>query len=140
MAQQQQKQHSKKSPEVKSHHVLLFVVIVLLVLAFHFRRKLAERFETWRNKRRWNRLATTGFEGDLENGFSSNNFDITDNIAKNDPRTLDEAAKEEIRSLMQRHNLTFDEARLRYLREKMRANGVDANGVPTDPRTVTFSR
>lgn len=125
---------------MKSHHMLLILVIVVLVLAFHFRRKLAERFEVWRNNRRWSRLAHSGFEGDLENGFSSNNFDITDNIANHDPRTLDEAAKEEIRQLMLRHNLTFDDARLRYLREKMLANGVGADGVPIDPKTVTFSR
>lgn len=101
---------------------------------------LAERFEVWRNNRRWNRLSHSGFEGDLESGLSSNNFDITENISNHDPRTLDEAAKEEIRQLMLRHNLTFDDARLRYLREKMLANGVGADGVPTDPKTVTFSR
>lgn len=122
---------------VKSHHVLLFVVIVAVLLAFHFRRQLAERFEVWRNRRRWNSLAS-GFENDLEAGFSSGNFDIAENIRNHDPRTLDEEAKEHIRNLMLEHNLTFDDARLRYLKEKMRDNGVDENGMPLDPRTVTF--
>lgn len=123
---------------VKTHHVLLVLVIVIVLVAFHFRQRLAERFEVWRNNRRWSSLVHSGFEDDLENGFSSNNFDITENIADNDLRTLDETAKDEIRHLMQKHNLTFDDARLRYFREKMRANGVDSDGVPTDPKSVTF--
>lgn len=132
-------QSSKKLPEVKSHHILLIVVILTAVLIFHFRRNLAERFEVWRNRRRWSRLSQPGgFESDLENGFTSNNFDINENIRNHDLRTLDEAAKEEIRRLMLEHNLTFDDARLRYLRDKMEANGVDVNGMPLDPKIVTF--
>lgn len=124
---------------VKSHHLALALVIVGALLVFHFRRKLAERFEVWRNNRRWSRLAVNGgFESDLENGFSSANFDINENIRNHDPRTLDEAAKDEIRRLMLQHNLSFDDARVRYLRERFEANNVDASGMPLDPKTVTF--
>lgn len=131
---------SSKSPNlVKLHHIVLVLVIVSALLVFHFRRKLAERFEVWRNNRRWTRLASvSGFENDLENGFSSSNFDIGENIRNFDNRTLDETAKEEIRQLMQKHNLSFDDARLRYLRDKFQANNVDSTGMPMDPKTVTF--
>lgn len=122
---------------IKSHHVLLVVAIVAALLIFHFRLKLRDRFSTWRSNRTWARLP--GFQDDLDAGFSSNTFDINTNIANNDPRTLDENAKEAIRKLMLEHNLTFDEARLRYFRDHMSANGVGPNGVPMDPKTVTFS-
>lgn len=130
---------SKSPISVKLHHVVLFLVIVGALLVFHFRRKLAERFEVWRNNRRWTRLGSlSGFESDLENGFSSPNFDIGENIRNFDNRTLDETAKEEIRQLMQKHNLSFDDARLKYLRDKFQANNIDSTGMPMDPKTVTF--
>lgn len=115
---------------------LAFVVIVaLFLLGFHFRRQLKERYVRWRNNRRWYH----GFESDLENGFSSSNFDVSANIREHDPRTLDENAKLHIKKLMDENGLSFDDARLEYFQQRMKDNGVDAQGVPTDPRTVTLS-
>lgn len=127
--------------QVKAHHVFGALLVVALLVAFHFRVKLIERFEHWRNSRRWVQLQTDedGFRRDLEDGFSSGNFDVTDNIRSGDTRTLDHAAKKAIRAAMEKDNLSFDAARLQYFQGKMRDNGIDSEGVPTDPRTVTFS-
>lgn len=75
----------------------------------------------------------------MENGLTSDNFDIEANIRAQDPRSLDENAREEIQALMEAQQLSFDEARLKYFRNKMAENGVGSDGVPTDPRTVTLS-
>lgn len=75
----------------------------------------------------------------MEHGLTSDSFDIGANVRSGDLRALDDAAKAEIRAMMLRRNMSFDEARLEYFRGKMKDNGIGSNGVPTDPRTVTFS-
>lgn len=114
---------------------VLVALMALALLGFHFRRQLIERYVLWRNNRRWYH----GFEADLENGLSSSNFDVSANIRAQDPRTLDENAKLAIKTLMEEQQLSFDDARLQYFHQRMAENGVDADGVPTDPRTVTLS-
>eukprot|EP01047_Picozoa_sp_COSAG01_P095354 COSAG01_NODE_26073_length_724_cov_1.179200_1_plen_59_part_10 len=40
-------------------------------------------------------------------------------------------------ALMRRHNCDFDEARLRLVQDKMRANGIDPDtGLPLDPKAL----
>lgn len=131
--------------KIKSHHVVILLIIVGLVLLFHFRHKIAaahDRYRT-RTRLRYSRLSgreSNGFEDDLEEGLSSNNFDIQSNIASNDTRKgLLEEAKQEIRVIMNDQGLSFDEARLSYLQQKLDKNGIDKNGMPLDPKTVTFS-
>ncbi|GBL49872.1 hypothetical protein ACI3LY_000827 [Candidozyma auris] len=120
----------------------LIIVIVLACVAYLKRRELAEIAERLRNRRRWyNRMQqSSSFEQDLENGLSSGNFDISGNIGNDSRDGLDENAKAEIRRIMQRESLPFDEARLRYFRAELSRNGVASDGLPTDKRTVTFDR
>lgn len=120
---------------VKKQHILLVLVILLALVAFHLRHRILERFEEIRYNRRYTLL---GFQEDLESGFSSSTFDLSSNMS--DTRDgLDRDAKAHIQNIMDEQNITFDEARLVYLGNKMRDNGVGENGVPLDPKTVTFS-
>lgn len=80
------------------------------------------------------------FEGDLESGLSSGNFDLSGNLAGDSRKGLDENAKAEIRNIMDTQNVSFDEARLRYFQSSLSNNVVGSDGVPTDRRTVTFDR
>lgn len=122
--------------------LIIFAIIVIACVVFLRRRQLAEIVERFRNRRRWyDRMQQSAlFEDDLENGLSSGNFDISGNVANDSRKGLDENAKAEIRQLMSTHNLSFDEARLRYFQETLSENGVGSDGVPTDQRTVTFDR
>lgn len=134
------------SHHVKSHHVAIFVVVVIVVIfLIHFRQRIAawhDRFRT-RRRMRYARLHDNlgGFELDVENGLSSANFDLQSNIDNaSDTRSgLLESAAQEIRHIMEEEHVSFDEARLRYFNMELAENGIGADGVPTDRKTVTFS-
>nr|Q876Z1.1 RecName: Full=UPF0357 protein AAL017W; Flags: Precursor [Eremothecium gossypii ATCC 10895]AAO21871.1 YCL012Cp [Eremothecium gossypii] len=80
------------------------------------------------------------FVRDLEDGFSSQNFDLT-SANSNDTRSgLDEASKQEIRRIMEEQGLGFDQARLVYTTRKFGAHGIAPDGMPLDPKVVTFRR
>lgn len=80
------------------------------------------------------------FSDDLEAGLSSSNFDLAANISEGDARAgLDDAAKREILKLMKRRRLRFDEARRVYMEQRFAANGISADGLPRDPKFVSFS-
>lgn len=119
----------------------LFYVVLFIVLAVftHKRRKLAELAERWHiNRRPFRRLNT--FEDQLEQGLNSENFSISDNLSDSESRTgLDEQSSEEIHRIMETDHVSFDEARRRYFQTRLGENGIDESGVPTDPRTVTWS-
>ncbi|AAS50349.1 AAL017Wp [Eremothecium gossypii ATCC 10895] len=73
-------------------------------------------------------------------GFSSQNFDLT-SANSNDTRSgLDEASKQEIRRIMEEQGLGFDQARLVYTTRKFGAHGIAPDGMPLDPKVVTFRR
>ncbi|GAO45903.1 hypothetical protein SAICODRAFT_29554 [Saitoella complicata NRRL Y-17804] len=93
---------------------------------------------------RYVRLPTTpnaSFAADVESGFQSELFDVQGaNVDSGDTRAgLDERGKQEIGAIMREQEIDFDKARLIWMREKMKANGIDASGRPTDPRAVMFS-
>lgn len=128
---------------IKSHHVVIFVLFILALVLFHFRHKLAALHDRYRmNKRvRYNQINGGGsFEDDLEAGLSSNNFDIASNISNSDSRKgLLEQAKLEIKEMMAAESISFDDARLKYLQQQLGENNVGPDGMPLDPKTVSFS-
>ncbi|SSD58554.1 related to UPF0357 protein YCL012C [Saccharomycodes ludwigii] len=78
------------------------------------------------------------FVDDLENGLSSANFDIISHNSSDNRRGLDEVNKLEIKRLMEEKNISFDEARLLYMNNRMSENSISDNGIPIDPKVVTF--
>lgn len=83
----------------------------------------------------------SSFQADLEDGFSSNTFDLYQNIENDDARAgLDNLAKEEIYRIMNKYKCDFDDARVIFNQERMKCNSIDPQtGKPTDPRAVFFS-
>lgn len=80
------------------------------------------------------------FEGDIESGLSSSNFDLSANVEAGDSRGgLDNDAKREILKIMKKRRLRFDEARRVYMEQRFAANGIGADGRPKDPKFVSFS-
>ncbi len=82
----------------------------------------------------------TSFIGDVEGGFTSNNFDLSSNVMEGDSRGgLDQNAKREVQRLMKIRGLNFDEARRVYMEQRFKKNGIGADGIPRDPKFVSFS-
>lgn len=82
----------------------------------------------------------TSFMGDVEGGFTSNNFDLSSNIIEGDSRGgLDQTAKREVQRLMKARGIDFDEARRVYMEQRFKKNGIGADGIPRDPKFVSFS-
>lgn len=86
----------------------------------------------------YQRLPTT-FMSDVESGFTSSNFNLADNIIEGDSRTgLDAKSKREIQLIMRARGVTFDEARAIYTQRTFKKAGIGADGLPNDPKLVTF--
>jgi hypothetical protein len=81
------------------------------------------------------------FAADIEGGFSSSNFDLTDNVLNGDQRAgLDDGDKTAISRIMAVKKVGFDEARRILAQTRMEKNGIDPRtGRPLDPRAVMFS-
>jgi len=85
------------------------------------------------------RLQST-FASDMEEGFTSEHFDLEDNLTSGDPRAgLDQEAKREVQKLMKAKKVGFDEARRIYIEGKFAKNNIGADGRPRDPKFVSFS-
>lgn len=78
------------------------------------------------------------FADDLESGLSSRHFDIISRNAADERHGLDQAAKEEIRRIMEDENMGFDKARLLYTERVFGQNNIAPDGTPLDPKAVTF--
>lgn len=82
----------------------------------------------------------SSFAGDIEAGLSSTTFDLSGNVASGDGRAgLDDASKAEILKIMKKRRMTFDQARKAYMENRFKANGIGADGLPRDPKFVSFS-
>ncbi|EEB05700.1 fungal protein [Schizosaccharomyces japonicus yFS275] len=80
----------------------------------------------------------TGFAADIEHGMTSSTFDLHRNLVEGDPREgLDDAAVTKIRGIMKQKQVSFDQARVEYIKEIMRGNNIDASGMPLDAKAVT---
>lgn len=82
----------------------------------------------------------TTFMGDVESGFTSNDFDLAGNVMDGDSRAgLDERGKKEIQKIMKLRGIGFDEARRVYMEQRFKKNNIGADGIPRDPKFVSFS-
>lgn len=78
--------------------------------------------------------------GDVEAGFSSSAFDLSSNVMTGDERAgLDEQGKREVQRIMKRRGVDFDEARRLYTEQRFAKNNIGADGLPQDPKFVSFS-
>jgi hypothetical protein len=80
----------------------------------------------------------------MEAGLSSDAFDLSGNVSAGDSRAgLDDDAKREIQKIMKgswiRAPMGFDEARRVYMERRLEAQGIGRDGLPRDPKFVSFS-
>jgi len=87
----------------------------------------------------YSRLATS-FMGDVESGLTSSDFDLSSNVMEGDSRGgLDTKGKRDVQRLMRTRGISFDEARRVYTEQRFAKNNIGADGVPRDPKFVSFS-
>ena len=78
--------------------------------------------------------------GDVESGFTSTDFDLSANVMDGDARGgLDAKGKRDVQRLMRTRRIGFDEARRVYTEQRFAKNNIGADGVPRDPKFVSFS-
>ncbi|ESK92013.1 hypothetical protein Moror_10297 [Moniliophthora roreri MCA 2997] len=79
------------------------------------------------------------FAEQAASGMSSNTFDIESaNIREGDSRMgLDEDGVREVREIMRRERVGFDQARLIRQNRILAENGIDPSGMPLDSKAVT---
>lgn len=82
----------------------------------------------------------SSFAEDIEAGLTSTQFDLSANIADGDARAgLDNQAKRQVRNIMRRERVDFDEARRIYTEQRFAKNNIGSDGRPRDPKFVSFS-
>ncbi|CAD1810910.1 hypothetical protein FOB58_001952 [Candida parapsilosis] len=132
---------SSSASFIESHYIAIVSCIVIFGVGFHLRHKIGELLDRYRTRRRisqgyYQNLGT--FEGDINDGLSSSNFDLEANNSNDSRKGLSEAAKEEVKKIMNTKGISFDEARLEYTRSELNKNNIDENGLPKDPKLVVF--
>lgn len=101
-------------------------------------------------RNRWNHLVPipdyiytrlpSSFTNDIESGFTSTDFDLSTNVATGDSRAgLDQQAKREVQKIMKSRRVGFDEARRIYTEARFAKNNIGPDGLPRDPKFVSFS-
>jgi len=81
----------------------------------------------------------TSFREDVEAGLHSADFDMTNNIEGDSRSGLDGPGKQAVMRIMKRRNVGFDEARRIFMEETFKKSGIGKDGLPRDPKLVTFS-
>ncbi|RMZ86960.1 hypothetical protein DV736_g5817, partial [Chaetothyriales sp. CBS 134916] len=80
------------------------------------------------------------FIDDAEAGLHSADFNLAENIEAEDERGgLDPEQRREVVRLMKVRGIGFDEARREWMEKRFRKEGIGKDGLPRDPKLVTFS-
>lgn len=130
-------------PHVKSNWgntLLVSGMVVVLVIVFLYLSR-GRWYPGWTNF--LNKIFKTrqySFLEDREAGMSSESFNLSENISSGDSRQgLDSNAKNEIKRIMKRRGVTFDEARAIYTNNRMQKHNINPDGRPNDPKAIFFS-
>ncbi|KAG0038144.1 hypothetical protein BGZ82_000956 [Podila clonocystis] len=124
---------------------ILLILLLWCVAAYITRGYWLPKLEDLRERLNYTQLPffrseeDSSFAQNIEEGLTSSNFDLHQNLLGGDERHGLENA-EEIRKIMKKYRCNFDQARLIQQQNKMKANGIDPRtGVPIDPKAVYFS-
>ncbi|KAL1960002.1 hypothetical protein VTO42DRAFT_670 [Malbranchea cinnamomea] len=80
------------------------------------------------------------FRDDVEAGLHSSDFDLSSNITEGDSRAgLDARGKREVLKIMKSRRVDFNEARRIYTEQRFAKNNIGPDGLPRDPKFVSFS-
>lgn len=126
-----------------SHFLYTLSVILIIIVSclYYSRRFWTPYLPTTYRDRLGKYMSLPSFESDIESGLTSDDFDLTQNVTDEDDRYgLDPASRREVKRIIKSKRCTFDQARLIFLQDKMRAAGIDPQtGLPRDSKFVSFS-
>lgn len=120
---------------------LVAVCVVLLVVKRRdgLQYKLQEINTRMRERMSGNTEVNSHFADDIESGLHSENFDILTHNKDDSREGLDDEAKKMVRDIMVSENVSFDKARLIYTERRFGDNEIAPDGMPLDPKAVTFT-
>ncbi|KAI9147936.1 hypothetical protein HJFPF1_11754 [Paramyrothecium foliicola] len=119
--------------------LFLFVTATALFVSRNYWRHLVPDFHVPGAGYLYSRLPNS-FAEDIDAGLSSSTFDLTSNVESGDSRAgLDDQSKAEVLKIMKKRRMNFDQARKVYMENRFKANGIGADGLPRDPKFVSFS-
>lgn len=76
----------------------------------------------------------------MEAGLHSSEFDLAGNITEGDSRSgLDARGKRDVLKIMRSKKVDFNEARKIYTEQRFAKNNIGPDGMPRDPKFVSFS-
>ncbi|ODV72306.1 uncharacterized protein CYBJADRAFT_174167 [Cyberlindnera jadinii NRRL Y-1542] len=127
------------------HHIAGVAIFVLIagVVLFVLRGRWLPQVSDWWSRRsvRLSGYSTlNSFRRDIEAGLNSEHFNIAHDNANDSRKGLDEEGREAILRIMKAQNISFDEARLQYTKSKFSDNQIGEDGMPLDPKAITFSK
>ncbi|BGP17369.1 hypothetical protein JCM10213_003413 [Rhodosporidiobolus nylandii] len=119
------------------HLSFLSFVLLGLFLAWHYRARYIDHLPRSLSSRLRQYAPLSTFEDAAEQGFSTSHFDLSANLEGDSRAGLDERTLTEVRRIMEREQVGFDEARRIQVERMFRKNGVDEFGFPIDPKAIT---
>ncbi|GAA5844950.1 hypothetical protein JCM11251_007277 [Rhodosporidiobolus azoricus] len=121
----------------KLHLSVLGFVALSAFLLWHYRNLYVDRLPRALSSRLRHYAPLNTFEDAAEQGFSTSTFDLGSNLAGDSRAGLDERTLTEVRRIMERQQVGFDEARRLQVEAVFKKNGVDEFGFPIDPKAIT---
>ncbi|KAF2666235.1 hypothetical protein BT63DRAFT_416636 [Microthyrium microscopicum] len=115
---------------------LCFLTLIAMTAAYFTRSRWLHLLPT--PSYLYTQLPTT-FRGDVEAGLHSADFDMTGNVEGDSRSGLDENGKRQVLTIMKRRGVGFDEARRIYMEQNFKKAGIGSDGLPKDPKFVSFS-
>ncbi|GAA6015555.1 hypothetical protein JCM11491_007154 [Sporobolomyces phaffii] len=116
---------------------ILGVVCVAAYVAFHYRAYYVDRLPASVSSRLRYYAPLRTFEDAAELGFSTATFDLTDNLAGDQRAGLDDRTLTDLRRIMERDGVNFDEARRIHMERMFRKAGIGPDGLPIDKKAIT---
>ncbi|CAG8497363.1 9410_t:CDS:1 [Paraglomus brasilianum] len=110
------------------------------LVAYYYRDRILPKIPYFKN--RYQRVpayfSTSSFQQDIDDGLTSEAFDLQQNVEDGDSRAGLENS-EEIKRIMEEEGVNFDQARLIRQQRKFKSSNIDPlTGIPKDPKFVSF--
>ncbi|GAA5948962.1 hypothetical protein JCM3765_003969 [Sporobolomyces pararoseus] len=116
---------------------ILGLICVIAYLSFHYRSLWVDYLPPSLSSRLRYYAPLRTFEDAAEQGFSTSNFDLSGNMAGDQRAGLDDQTLTELRRIMERNQVNFDEARRIQMERMFKKAGIGPDGLPIDKKAIT---
>ncbi|GAA5895877.1 uncharacterized protein JCM6883_001644 [Sporobolomyces salmoneus] len=113
------------------------LICAVAYLVYHFRSYYLDYLPASVSSRLRYYAPLRTFEDAAEQGFSTSNFDLSANMAGDQRAGLDDQTLTELRRIMERNRVDFDEARRIHMERMFRKAGIGPDGLPIDKKAIT---